>query len=40
MIDQFMKMISNRNTLTKIILILLAVFLAFADLIIFVLKIS
>jgi hypothetical protein len=39
MIDQFMRMISNRSLLTKIILILLAIFLGLADIAIIFMKI-
>jgi hypothetical protein len=40
MIDQFMRMISNRSLLTKIILILLVLFLGLADIAILVMKFS
>lgn len=40
MINEFMGIISNRNLLTKLILLALALFLGVADLIIIVLKIA
>jgi hypothetical protein len=40
MIDQFMKIVTNRNLLTKLALILLAIFLAIAELIILALKVA
>lgn len=40
MITEFMDIISNRNLLTKIILLALVVFLGVADLIIIMLKLS
>jgi hypothetical protein len=39
MIDQFMRTISNRTLLTKIILVLLVVFLGIADVMIFLLRV-
>lgn len=40
MINEFMGILSNRNLLTKVILVLLAIFLGVADLIIILLKIA
>ncbi len=40
MINEFMGIISNRNLLTKLILLALALFLGVADLIIIILKIA
>ena len=39
MIDQFMRTISNRTLLTKIILVLLVIFLGIADVMIFLLRV-
>jgi hypothetical protein len=40
MINEFMGIISNRNLLTKLILLALALFLGVADLVIIILKIA
>jgi hypothetical protein len=40
MINEFMDIISNRNLLTRLILLALALFLGVADVIILILKIS
>lgn len=40
MINEFMGIISNRNLLTRLILLALALFLGAADLVIIILKIS